>query len=195
MAFKLPRFDRSIPIVYDNKTPTLPFQQWWDMALKKIEAAIVGIQDALTAAGIALDAAAAAEAAAATAQTAADSVTATAKLSSSGVSGCTITGTDVGTDVTVAISSHTRLYGDGTSVAVTGGNVTGLLYSTLYYIYYDDPAFAGGAVTYQATTSDATAAQTGNRHLVGSVLTPAAGSPPEGGKLVKPPGVGGIDAA
>jgi hypothetical protein len=59
-------------------------------------------------------------------------------------------------------------------VAVSGGTLTARAYSTDYFIYYDDPTRAGGAVTYQSTTSEATAAQIGDRHTVGEILTPAA---------------------
>lgn len=193
MAFRIPRFDRNVPIVEENRTPTLPFHQWWDSAAKSIERSINGIQDALEAAGIALNAASVAQAAAVAAQNAADGVTTTAKLSGSGVSGATITATDAGTDVTISVTNHTRVYSDGTSALVNGPDVTGASYSTTYYVYYDDPDYDGGTVTYQISTSDATAAQTGVRHLIGSVLTPAAGQPPAPGGVVRPPGVGGIE--
>lgn len=193
VAFKIPRFDRSLPIVEDNRTPTLPFHIWWDRAAKAIEQAITGIQSALEAAGIALDAAEVAQQAAADAQTAADSVGTVSKLSGSGVSGLTLTATDAGTDVTISISAHTRVYSDGTSVSVNAGNFTGMAYSTTYYIYYDDPTFAGGAVTYLTTTTQATAAQTNDRHLVGQVTTPAAGQPPEDGYKPAVPGFGGLE--
>jgi hypothetical protein len=92
----------------------------------------------------------------------------------------------------VTISAHTRVYGDGTSVAVNAGSVLAQPYSTLVYIYYDDAARTGGTVTYLATTSQATAAQTGDRHLVGQVMTPAAAAPPTDGDYVGAPGFGGI---
>lgn len=130
--------------------------------------------------------------AATAAQTTATTVTAANSLQNSYVTGATLTGTDAGANVTVTVSAHTRMYGNGTSVAVSAGSVTALAYSTLFYIYYDDAARTGGAVTYAATTSSATAAQTGNRHLVGSVLTPAALAAPSTGKYVQPPGVGAI---
>jgi hypothetical protein len=141
-------------------------------------------------------AAASANAAAATAQTAATDITEASALSSSYVSGATLTGTDAGANVTVTISAHTRRYPqpDGTTVdvAVNGGSVVGLAYATVYYIYYDDPTRAGGAVAYSATTSDATAAQIGDRHVVGAVQTPAAADPPSSGTTTRPPGSGTI---
>lgn len=150
---------------------------------------------AANAAAIAANAAAAsANAAAATAQDTADEVAAVSELANSYVSGITITATDAGTDVTVTMSAHTRHYpqpdGSVSNVAVNGGSITALAYSTNYYIYYDQASRAGGAVTYQATTSDTTAAQIGDRHTVGFVSTPAAAGPPSGGTGTKPPGSG-----
>ena len=43
MALRIPRFDRSIPLVEDNKTPTTTFQQWWDRAAKTIENSVNNI--------------------------------------------------------------------------------------------------------------------------------------------------------
>lgn len=193
MALRLPRFDRNIPIVNENRAPTLPFHQWWDRCLKKIEEAINGIETALVAAGIALDAAADAQAAADAANAAVDSVGAVSKLSGSGVTGLTLTASDAGTDVTISISAHTRAYSDGSSVSVNGDSIITLAYSTTYYIYYNDPTFAGGAVAYEVTTTQADATQTGSRHLVGQVTTPASGQPDEDGLKPPPPGFGGLE--
>lgn len=55
MALRLPRFLNSIPLVQDNKTPTLAFHQWWDTTLKQIEQSVSDIQVALAAAGISLE--------------------------------------------------------------------------------------------------------------------------------------------
>lgn len=192
MALKIPRLDRSIAIVDKNGRPTFAFHQWWDAAAKSIEKAINGIQSALDAAGIALAAADVALGAAADAQNAADGSGSIASLTNSGVSGVTITASDAGTDATITISGHTRIYGNGNTVAVTGGSLTGLAYSTYYYIYYIDPTRAGGAVTYIATTDSATAAQVGDKHLVGSVNTPANGGANENGYRTRPPGQQGL---
>jgi ribosomal protein L12E/L44/L45/RPP1/RPP2 len=204
-AFRLPRLPRNVPLITQGQ-PTQVFQQWWQSVVSKLEAQ-EGTQDDLIAAIAAAQAAAAtAQAAAATAQTAAtsaatdaataqasaDGANTVAALTNSGVVGAVITATDAGANVTITISAHNRLYGDGTSVAVAGGSLTGRAYTTLYYVYYDDPARAGGAVSYQTTTSETTAAQTGDRHLVGSVTTPAAAGAPSGGNYVLPPGLGSI---
>lgn len=199
MPLKLPRLQSRSPVTEGNGLPARAFHQWWDTFAKSLETAINDLANsvaAIAAAQAAADAANAAatvaDAAARAAQGAADSAAAQSALSNSGVTGVTITGTDAGANATVSITAHTRVYGDGTSVSVNSGSVTGLSYSTLYYIYYDQASRLGGAVTYLATTSQATAAQTGNRHLVGSVTTPAALAAPTGGGYVGAPGVGGI---
>jgi len=172
--------------------PNQTFHRWWNESMDQIEAAINGIQDALTAAGIAQAAATAANAAAATANTAADNAAAVTNLAESGTDGLTLTATDAGSDATITISAHDRIYADGTTVSVNGGSVTGLLYSTLYFVYYDDASRAGGAVTYVVTTNTADAVQTGNRHLVGDVTTPVAAGADTDGGIVVPPGRGNI---
>lgn len=197
MAYKLPRFDLSIPVVDDTNHGTLTFHQWWDRAMNSIEKALSGlgenieaIEAALEAAGIAISAAESAQAAAEAAQAAAQSGSSVSKLSGSGVTGMTFSATDAGTNATITISSHTRVYSDGVQVSVSGGSVTGLSYSTRYYVYYDDPEFDGGGVSYVATTVQADSAQTGNRHFVGTVVTPAAAGAPQDGQTPPVPGHG-----
>lgn len=190
---------RGVPMVDAQGRATMQFQTNFQAIIDSLQGQIDAITQAQAAAdtaqaaaNTAQAAAAAADTAASNAQGAADSANATAAITNSYVTGSTITATDAGSDVTATISAHTRAYADGTTVAVSGGNVTGLSYTTDYYIYYDQPSRSGGAVTYQATTSAGTAAQIGDRHLVGSVTTPAAAAPPTGGKYVEPPGVGNI---
>tara|TARA_Y100001956_G_C4129734_1_gene193095 strand:+ start:26774 stop:27406 length:633 start_codon:yes stop_codon:yes gene_type:complete len=204
VALRLPRFDSSVPLTKDNNTPSIPFHQWWQLVVEAIESAfnqledtVVGIQAALDAAGIAQAAAADAQAAATAAQTAADSAEATgsgaeriASLTNSGVTGLTITASDAGSDATVNISSHTRLYGNGDSVSVDGDSVTGLSYSTKYYFYYTDVNRTGGTVTYNYSTVEGDAVQTGDRHFVGVITTPAALGSPSDGFAPRPPGIG-----
>ena len=195
MAIGPIRLDRLLnfeSIVNPDGTVNLAYQAKWQRTMENIENAVNAVIDAQNAADAANAAAAAADAAAVAAQTAADDATAATAIANSYVTGVTITGTDAGANATISISAHTRYYADGTNVAVNSGSVTGLAYSTLYYIYYDQASRAGGAVTYQATTSEATAAQVGDRHTVGSVTTPAGGGGPVTGDFVYPPGVGNI---
>lgn len=159
------------------------------LQLPEIQQALLDLDTATQAA---TTAATNAQTAADNAQTAADTTTAASSLANSYPTGLTLSAADAGTDATITVSSHTRVYGNGTSVSVAGGTITGQPYSTTLYVYYDDPARAGGTVTYQATTSDTTAAQAGNRHVVGQVTTPAAAGGPAPGKPVRPPGSGAI---
>lgn len=199
MAIAPIRLDRLLKfekIANPDGTVNGDFQSKWQRAMEEIESSVNAVIDAQNAADAANAAAAAADAAAAAAdaaataaQGAAETAAADSSLASSGVSGLTMTATDAGTDATITIGAHTRIYGDGTSVAVSGGTVTGLAYSTGFFVYYDQASRAGGAVTYQATTSAATAAQTGDRHSLGAVTTPAGGAGPIDGNVNLPPGV------
>lgn len=203
---KLDRLQRAVPVVDTKGVPSIQFQALWQRTVESIEASLASLQDQLdliqaaqdaadaanTAAAAAQTAADNADTAAAAAQTAADDAITVAAITASGVTGAIITATDAGTDATVSISAHTRVYGDGTNVSVSAGTILAQPYSTLLYIYYDQPSRAGGAVTYVATTSQTTAAQTGDRHLVGQVLTPAALGAPIDGDYVGAPGLGGI---
>lgn len=186
---RLDRLLRFEKMANSDGTVTAEFQAKWQSVMENIESSVNAVIDAQNAADAANAAAAAADAAAAAATSAAATASADSSLASSGVTGLTMTATDAGANATVTISAHTRIYGDGTSVAVSGGSVTGLAYSTGYYIYYDQASRAGGAVTYQTTTSAATAAQTGDRHSLGAVTTPAGGGGPVDGNVNLPPGV------
>lgn len=196
MAFlRLPRFDQRNPAVSaDGRFATFVLRTLNEM-IGQVEAAInaiAAIPDIQTALQDLDSATQAAQVAADNAQQAADDLNAQSSLTTSYVTGLTITAADVGTNVDVNISGHSRVYGDGASVAVGAGGLLGLDYQTYYYIYYDDPARAGGAVAYQFTTNESDAAQTGDRHVVGAVLTPASGDPDSNGNPVRPPGSGTI---
>lgn len=170
------------------------FSRHWNEAMSQIETTVNEVLAAQEAAAAANAAAAAANTAAAAANTAAadaadtaDAVMSASNINNSYVSGLTLTAADAGTDATASISAHTRVYGDGTSVAVNAGTVLHLLYSTNYWIYYDQASRAGGAVTYAAST-----APIGNRppdqHFVGAISTPAALGAPSNGHGANPPG-------
>ena len=190
MALDVPPLPAGQPIV-DPKTglPTMAFTVYWQQSIGQIEGAINAVAAAQAAADAANAAAATANTAATTANAAATASTAATALQNSWVTGCTITSTDAGTDVTITISAHTRNYANGTSVAVDGGSLTGRAYSTKYYIYYDQASRAGGTVTYASTTTESTAAQTGDRHTVGHTTTPAAAGAPTGGVPPRAPGI------
>lgn len=73
----------------------------------------------------------------------------------------------------IAVSAHT-LHTDFGNIAYNSGTVLGLTLNTSYYVYTDDPNYAGGAVTYVATTSRPNVAANTGRYLVGVITTPAA---------------------
>lgn len=101
---------------------------------------------------------------------------------------------DAGSDATINIDLHDRVYADRT-VECDAGSITGLSYSTEYLIYYDDADRAGGAVAYQATTvaNDAINTVTNpDRHFVGFVTTPALGGGGTTGGGGTPPGWDGV---
>jgi hypothetical protein len=89
-----------------------------------------------------------------------------------------LTATDNGSTATVTIISHTRVYGDGSTLSVASGTISGLVSNTNYAFYYDDKSLANPNPTYIATTtiSMAQAVAADGRHFLGVIVTPAAGS-------------------
>lgn len=85
-----------------------------------------------------------------------------------------LTASDAGSSATITIASFTMRFSDA-DVSVNSGSISGLSYSTLYYVYYTDPDFAGGSVTFASTTTKETALSS-NRLFIGSILTPASGA-------------------
>lgn len=209
MTFEIERLPASYALVDAQGRPNRAFSEWWEKMASQLEAQeasqdtllaqiseILGLTADLDAAVTAAQAAADSAAAdAATAQAVADGADSIASLTNSGVAGVNVlSATDAGGDATITVAAHTRLYGNGSSLAIAGPvAITGLAYATAYYVYYDDPTRADTTPDYQTTTSETTAAQTGDRHLVGLVTTPAALAAPTGGRNVRPPGIGGIE--
>lgn len=93
-------------------------------------------------------------------------------------------------DGTVTIIAHQRFYLDDEEnpVSVDGGNVTGFAPGDNVTVYYADPARAGGAVSYQGTTS--AVAQTGDTLVAGQVPIPEVGQPSQSGTSPTAPGWG-----
>ena len=86
-----------------------------------------------------------------------------------------VTATDSGGGLAaIAIASHSVQFGFG-AVAYNSGSINGLLNSTLYYVYADDPTYAGGAVTYLSTTNANNITANSGRYYVGKITTPAGG--------------------
>lgn len=168
--------------------PTNEFLRSLNNSFKVLEDAQNATAAALAAAGIAT-AAAAAAAAATAAQKAESSIVNSFVTNFAGAS--PVSADNAGN---VAIANHDRQYGDTTlnpTVAVTGGMLaTAAAVGATVRVYYDDPTRAGGAVTYHFTVDPADPpVQGGNRHVVGAVTIPVAGS--VDGGFVRPPGFTG----
>lgn len=84
---------------------------------------------------------------------------------------------DAGGSATINIASFTMRCGN-TDIVVSSGVVTTLTNGIIYFVYYDDSAFVGGAVTYNAATIREVALQGESRFFVGSILTPGSGAGP-----------------
>lgn len=121
---------------------------------------------------------------AATAQTTANTVKRDDKIGSSSVIPANVlTATDAGTDATIVVAAHTRLYNDGSQLSVGGHTFTACAYGTDFGIFYDDTTCADTTPTYQKTTtlSHALNSFVAGRHFVGIVATPASGGAPTTG--------------
>ncbi len=81
-----------------------------------------------------------------------------------------LSSSDAGSTATISVASHTVQGGFGT-ISYNSGSITGLAFGTDYYVYADDPTYAGGAVTYVATTTPSTVTANSGRYFVGSILT------------------------
>lgn len=110
-----------------------------------------------------------------------------------------VSAADAGTDATITIAAHTRIYPvqgtiDVPDVVIPAPvDLTGLAFSTLYAVYYDDLTLADTTPTYVSTT-DLAAAAVGaapGRHFVGTITTPADGGGGTTGGGGTPPGGGG----
>jgi exo-beta-1,3-glucanase (GH17 family) len=171
----------------------------WQRHCESLEAANTDLQSQITAIAAAQAAATAAATAATAAQaTATASTRESARIASYPNPGSVLSAADVGTDCTITIANHIRVYPvqgsiDVPDVSITGGTITGKAFSTRFYIYYDDTTLAVTAPTFVATTASATA-QVGaaaGRHYIGFIDTPADGAGGTSGQGGGPPGGGG----
>lgn len=87
----------------------------------------------------------------------------------------TLSASDGGGTATISIAAHNVVY-DGGTVAYNSGSITGLAFSTTYYIYTDDPTKAGGAVTYLSTTTSTDVVANSGRYYLGSITTGVVGT-------------------
>jgi hypothetical protein len=84
---------------------------------------------------------------------------------------------DPGTPETAEIDIASFIMRSGTTdVILNTGIISTLALNTLYYTYYDDPAFVGGNQTYNATTQKELALLGESRYFLGSIATPMSGA-------------------
>ena len=82
---------------------------------------------------------------------------------------------DAGSSAAIDVAAHTLYYG-GNELSYSSGSITGLGFSTLYYVYADDADKEGGAVTYIATATVSDIMGSTARYYVGQITTPADGA-------------------
>jgi hypothetical protein len=183
-----PRLDRLTrgQQYYDNKgVVSVQMQALWQKNVESVESSFTNLTSQLAAIQAALDAATAAQATATAAALAAQEVANSTTLANSytvpiyGI----LTATSAGV---ITIAAHQRYYSADNIVNVDAGSITGLTENLFYRVSYVDAAWAGGAVTYEATTDTVT--QTGATHVVGAVAIPVLGDPPASGDGTTPPG-------
>ncbi|WP_406828112.1 hypothetical protein [Microbulbifer sp. ARAS458-1] len=100
----------------------------------------------------------------------------------SGTSQSALSAIDNGSTAKIDISAHSVQYGFG-SVSYSSGSVSGLSFSTRYYIYCDDEGYVGGSVTYVASTNKLAPVSGTHRRYLGSITTPSNGGSSSGGQL------------
>lgn len=160
------------------------FQIIWQRSMEAIEDAFRGQQGQITDLATIVARLEAAEQKAAAAQEVANETAAADALAKSYREPSNIlSASEAGT---ITIAAHTLHYGDGTSVSLNAGSLTGWNAGDYVQVYYEDAGREGGAVTYQGTTAEI--AQQGARHIVGGVAIPQPGQPPSGGQTRPPPG-------
>lgn len=96
------------------------------------------------------------------------------------VSSNPLSAADVGATARITVAAHTRHYGHA-NVSYNSGSITGLAFTTKYYVYCYDPGLKGGVLTYFATATKTVVADNVNRIYVGDITTPANGSGGTGG--------------
>ncbi len=176
----LPPLPQGQQIVQPDGTASLAFTVYWQQLIDSLSATLTNITDILASAT-----AAGREA---------------ARLSSYTLPSSVLTAADVGTTATVTIAIHDRVYPvqgiiDVPDITITAGSITGLPFSTTFYIYYDDTTLANTSPNFLATTGLGTASvgAAPGRHFLGKIITPADGAGDTVGTGGSPPGGGGGD--
>jgi hypothetical protein len=148
---RVARDDQALDRLNPSNSSGLAFQKLWQKNCESVETAFDDIQSQLTQI----------IAAQATATSAARE---SARISSYPNPGSILSASDAGSNATITIAAHVRVYPvqgliDVPDVTFTNlpHNITGLAYSTLYFVYYDDTTLANTAPTFLTTTSAVTA--------------------------------------
>jgi hypothetical protein len=81
---------------------------------------------------------------------------------------------DAGATATIQIAAHSLATPTG-DISYNSGTITGLAYGTSYVVYADDTSYAGGAVTYEASTDPFQVVAAVNRYYVGQITTIGSG--------------------
>lgn len=181
---KLDRISRQEPITNPSRTAAQRFQLIWQRTMEAIEDAFRAQQAQIADLTTIVARLEAAEEKAAAAQEVANETAAADALAQSYREPSNIL--SASSDGSISIAGHTLHYGDGTSVSLDAGALSGWTPGDYVQVYYDDAGREGGAVSYQGTTGQI--AQQGARHIVGGVTIPQAGEPPSGGVTQPPPG-------
>jgi len=189
---RIPQLQQNIPVVDAEGRMTNEFARRLNEILGSLANAVNGVIDAQNAAAQARMAAETAQAAAETAQQAAEQAQQQGgeqnreqALVSSGIMPRIVVRASATGNVSIA--THTRYYGDGTTVEVDAGGVDdGYMPGDQVFVSYVDASRTGGLVIYEGSLSFQS--QTNDRHVVGSVVVPdtgtragEAGPPPPGG--------------
>lgn len=85
-----------------------------------------------------------------------------------------LTAHDDGSSCSINIADF-EIRSGSTTAEVVGSPIHALAYAQLWYVYYDDPTFSGGAVEFNATQVKDVAMAGDFRFFVGSILTPIPG--------------------
>jgi len=183
-APKLDRIQRMVRYVNDDGTATPKLALDWQNTMEAIEVALSGLTGQVDNLQVLVKQIQAAQQLAQAANDTAQQSKAAQDIATSYTDPTSVLTAD--STGAITISAHSRVYGDGRSVSVNGGSLSGFTSGDYVSVFYDDAARAGGAVTYQGTTQ--AIAQGGDRHSLGQITIPAAGASPETGGGVAAPG-------
>lgn len=181
---KLDRLQRQASYFPADGRPTAQMQVHWQRTMEAIETAFQALTGQVTDLGSIVAQIQAANNLAAAANATAVAAKATIDIANSFTNPTSVL--TAANDGTITIAAHSRVYGDGSTVSVNSGSLSGFTSGQYVTVFYDDAARAGGAVTYEATTS--AVSQSGNRHIVGQATIPAAGEAATTGVSPSAPG-------